>query len=192
MLRTTRQPRGSTSSGARAAPSSAGRRRWGLSPDRIATALVVVLPGLLTLLMAFQAGGFFAGTTASGVLVVLAVGVLWVVLADRPLAGLSWWGGVAAGGLAALALWQLVSSAWSDAPARALLEHDRTLLYALLIVLCAALPRSRTRGRAVLTVLAAALAAIATAALLTKLLPDTFPSDLGISVNRLAYPLSYW
>ena len=56
-------------------------------------------------------------------------------MASRPFDGWSPALALASGALALLAIWTLASAAWSDAPVRALTEFDRTLLYALVLVL---------------------------------------------------------
>ena len=87
----------------------------------------------------------------------------------------------------------LASAVWSDAPARALSEFDRTLLYGLgsradrqrggahrrSCPCCSAgpprrSPRSPSPG------------------LLTRLLPDTFPISGGFLPERVSFPLTYW
>ena len=65
-----------------------------------------------------------------------------MTLAADPFEGVSRWGPVAAGALALFALWQLLSWQWSDAPGRALLEFDRTLLYVAALVLFGSLARA--------------------------------------------------
>ena len=65
-----------------------------------------------------------------------------------------------AGALALFVVWTLLSGGWSDAPARALVEFDRALLYLLMLVFiglhargpagsrrCCAGSRSRSRSR---------------------------------------------
>src|SRR3712207_1537396 len=88
-------------------------------------ALITLLAAAVCVRLGFSAGGFFAGTTATAASVALGLLILWVTVAHRPFAALSRPLAAAAGALAAFALWVLVSAAWSDAPARALLEFDR-------------------------------------------------------------------
>src|SRR5687767_3265778 len=95
----------------------------------------LVAPALATLFLAFQAGGFFPGTVGLAAALLALALVARVTLAERPFEGWSLTLGVAAAALAGLAAWTLASAAWSDAPARALTEFDRVLLYLLLLSL---------------------------------------------------------
>lgn len=106
--------------------------------DRLRTVGVIavcLVPGCLVALAGAHSGGFFAGTTA--LLSLLAAGALLLrfLLARHPLEGLNVRVGLAGTCLAAFAAWVLVSGAWSHAPARALIEYDRALLYGLVLVL---------------------------------------------------------
>ena len=98
-----------------------------------------------------------------------------ITLAQRPFEGWSPALALASGALAGLAVWTLASALWSDAPARALSEFDRTLLYALVLVLTGSAAARVGDLAMLLRWAAAAFAAIALAGLLTRLLPDTFP-----------------
>jgi hypothetical protein len=156
---------------------------------------VLALPaglGALVVWLSFSAGGFFADRAAVAAIACGLALVAWLLIARRPLAGLSPWLAVAAGGLIAFALWTLVSQGWSDAPARALVEFDRVLLYALAVIvvgLAAALPAVRANvPRAV----AAALVIVVTCGLISRLLPDLWPIAADIEFERLSYPVTYW
>ena len=79
--------------------------------------------------------------------------VAHVTLAERPFAGWSSALAVMAAALALFAVWTLLSGDWSDAPARALVEFDRALLYLLVLVFVGparARPRGPARGAAAL------------------------------------------
>ncbi|MEA2143188.1 MAG: hypothetical protein QOI64_1618 [Solirubrobacteraceae bacterium] len=148
--------------------------------------------------LSFQAGGFFAGTVA---LVAAAMGLalaLHVVLAQRPFAAVSPAFAVGAIALGLLAVWTLVSSAWSHAPARAIVEHDRVLLYLLAFVVFGLVGRGRDRLRWAVRAIAAAAFVVCLCALITRLLPDVWsvappltPGPQG-RPDRLSYPLTYW
>ncbi len=155
----------------------------------------LILPGAVaagTLWLAFNAGGFFARETALAA-AAAAVGLAcWLLLARRPLAGLSPWLAVAVGALVAFAVWTLVSQAWSDATARALVEYDRALLYALVVALvglASGLPAVR---RNIPRAAAAVLVAIAASGLVTRLLPELWPIATDVEFERLSFPLTYW
>jgi len=146
----------------------------------------------LMVFLGFSAGGFFAGTTG---LVTVAVGlalVLWVTLAPRPFAGLTTGLVVAAALLAGLAVWTLASALWSDSPARALLEFDRTLLYLLALVAFGLMAPSPDDRRRLVWALAAASALLCAAGLATRLLPEVWSLAPDLQEERLGYPLTYW
>jgi hypothetical protein len=95
----------------------------------------LTLPGLATAWLAFRAGGFFPGQVGLvGTILCLAL-VGRITLARRPFEGFSPALALGFGALAGFAVWILASAAWSHAPARALAEFDRALLYALVLVL---------------------------------------------------------
>lgn len=142
-------------------------------------------PGALVLYLGFNAGGYPAGVASFA-----AVG-LAVLLALRALAGDVRRPGIAgAAALVALALltvWTLFSATWSQAPARAALEADRTLLYLLVVATFATLPRPALAP--VVRGLAAAIVVICATALVARLL---FGIEPHLSPHRLTWPLTYW
>ena len=143
-------------------------------------------------MLAFRAGGFFPGTTAWLAIGLSFLVVLRITLAPAPLAG---WGRgltVLAGALGLLAVMTLLSSLWSDAPARAILEFDRVLVYLLVVILAGMGVRRPGDLAAVLRWTALALALAATAGLLSRLLPSLLPTQLGFDPARLAFPVTYW
>jgi O-Antigen ligase len=152
----------------------------------------LALPALATGVFAFNAGGFFPGTTAL-ICVVFALGlVLRITVAERPWEGWSLGLALAAGAMALLAAWILASAEWSDAPGRAIVEFDRALLYALAVVVFG-LFRSRAGDLSLLLRwLAGVLCLICIVALATRLLPGTFPTSRAIANDRLTFPLTYW
>jgi len=117
------------------------------SLGRLAECAILLAPGLALLLLAAHGGGFFAQAMAMTTIAALALVALRVTLAPRPFAGISRGFVAAAVALAAFAVWTLASSGWSDAPARALLEYDRVLLYLAVLVLFGLLGRSGARAR---------------------------------------------
>jgi O-antigen ligase len=142
--------------------------------------------------LAFNAGGFFPGTTAL-IAAVFALGlVLRITIADRPWEGWSLPLALAAGAMALLAVWILASAEWSDAPGRAIVEFDRALLYALALVVFG-LFRSRSGDIALLLRwLAGVFCVVCIVALATRLLPGAFPTSGAIANDRLTFPLTYW
>ena len=115
-----------------------------------------------------------------------------ITLARRPFEGWSPALALASGALGLLAVWTLASATWSDAPARALSEFDRTLLYGLVLVLTGSVAARVGDLSMLLRWTAAAFAAIALAGLLTRLLPDMFPISSGFLPERVSFPLTYW
>jgi O-Antigen ligase len=152
----------------------------------------VLLPAALTLVLAFRAGGFFADAPAKLALLLLVVLIGRATLAERPFAGWSTGVAGAAAALALLAVWTLLSASWSHAPFRALSEFDRTLAYLLILLVTSCFGREARDPDRALRWLALVIAAIAAAALATRLFPGTFPSSLGRDPSRLAFPLTYW
>ena len=149
-----------------------------------------VLAGLVWL--AFHAGGYFASATAIGTIAAGVALLLWITLADKPFAALNAPLVIALGAGVLLASWILASSWWSGAAARSLLEFDRMLLYVLAIAF-AGLTASRSSGPApVVRVVTLATVAVVTCALVTRLLPEVWPTAAGLQPDRLGYPLSYW
>lgn len=166
-------------------PQRSGASRW-TSPG------LAVLLGGATLFLAFQAGGYFPGSTALVAVVFSVLLVLRTSLAERPLSGLSWPLALAGGALAGLAAWQTVSMAWSEAPGRALIEADRTLLYLLILLLFGSFARSQTRLRWLVRGLALTVFVLCAVSLATWLFPDQLSTSSGLLDNRLSFPVTYW
>jgi O-antigen ligase len=115
-----------------------------------------------------------------------------ITLAERPFGGFNPALAVASGALAGFAVWILVSASWSHAPARALTEWDRALLYGLVLMLTGGAAARRGDLAMLIRWTAAAFTAIAIAGLVTRLLPATFPIAGGVLPERVAFPLTYW
>ncbi len=158
----------------------------------VALAGVAVVPGALTLYFAFQSGAYFPGPTAVGTLILIVLLIGRVLLADQPFAGLNVPVAIAAGALTLLAAWILVSAAWSDAPARAMTEFDRALLYLLAVVFFGSFTRDPRLVRWLVWGLATGMAALCIAALITRTVPDFWSAPAGLQRNRLSYPIGYW
>jgi O-antigen ligase len=152
----------------------------------------LAVPAAATLVLAFLAGGYFAVTTGLAVACLCLLLVAHVTIAERPAAGWSGPLAVMAGALALFAVWTMVSGGWSDSPVRALVESDRALLYLLMLVFIGLHSRGSGSVAGVLRWVALAIAAVSAAALLTRLLPTTFPTKAGVNNERLQFPLTYW
>ncbi|MFT3863137.1 MAG: O-antigen ligase family protein [Solirubrobacterales bacterium] len=154
--------------------------------------LVACGPAAFTAYLAFRSGGFFAGAPAI-VAVILGVALmLRLVLAESPLEGfgpaLVW----AAVGLGCYALWTLLSALWSHAPAQALIEFDRALMYWLALVFFGSWGWDRERLLWMVRVLVGAMFVVAMLGLITRLLPGVHSIPTTFENYRLSYPLSYW
>lgn len=155
-------------------------------------ALLLALPGALTVYFAFNSGGMFEVTTAFGALVVLVAMALGAAVAPQPLAGLTLRGLLACCSLALFALWTLLSVRWSHATGRGLAAFDRVLLYLAILTLFACIPRSAMRFRWMLRGLLLGSAAVSIAGLTSRVLPSLWPSGHGLVEERLSYPITYW
>ena len=157
----------------------------------LAVVLPALIPGACVLALAFQSGGFFPDSWSAVGFVAAVALALRVVIVDRPFEGFSAWSGIAAAALALFGIWILLSSLWSDATGRALVEFGRLLTYLLVLVLCASLAPRESRLAWALRGLALAIAAICVIALITRLRPDIY-SNPGSGFGRLDYPITYW
>jgi hypothetical protein len=155
----------------------------------IAAALV---PGLLTLYFSFQSGGYFPGAPALVAAQLAGLIALRLVLARRPLEGVSPALLVAVAALAVFTAWVLLSAGWSESPARAVPEYTRALAYLLALALFGMLPFSIRRLRWMLLGLAAAIFAVCVISFLSRTAPDLVDGIGGLQPDRLSYPLDYW
>jgi O-antigen ligase len=152
----------------------------------------LAVPAAATAALCFTAGGFFAGATAVAAIAALVALLLRITLARQPWEGWSAGMSVGAGGLALFAVWTLLSSQWSGAPGRALLEFDRTLLYLAVLVLFGLFAARAGDLAVVMRWTAAAACLVCVAALATRLAPGTFPTHRPPGHTRLEFPLTYW
>lgn len=163
-----------------------------LSPTAVGVGLVALLPAAMTGYAAFQAGGFFVGTPALLAVVAGLALVARITLADEPFAGFGGAVATAAAALGVYCVWILLSASWSDAPARAMVEFDRALLYWLLLVLGGSFPRDDARTAWAMRGVALTIVGVCTVALATRLFPDAFDLAAAVADERLNYPLTYW
>ena len=163
-----------------------------LSLGQVFDGVLLALPGALVAYFSFDSGGYFPASPAFAAILLIVVLVLRITLVDDPFISFSRPLAIAVGALGAFALWTLLSATWSDAPARALVEFDRTFAYLLLVVLMGSVARSASRLRYMAAGVAVAIVAVAVAALATRLMPDRFPIDTPtIGAASLTYPLTY-
>jgi len=155
-------------------------------------AAIPILLGALVVYLAFNMGGFFPAATGAATVVLALALVLRLTLAERPFAGVSAPVLVAAAALALLAVLTLLSGSWSGAPARALLEFDRTLLYLLALVLFGSVPLRLVSLEFAVRAFAAAALLVCSAGLTSRVAPDVLSASGSAVVDRLGYPLGYW
>jgi len=168
-------------------------KKAGVEADRRPEAAAIAfLPGLLTLFLAFSSGGYFPGATALVVLALTVALLLRIVVAEDPLEGVSPPLAVAAGALLLYGLWAVASTSWSGAPARALLEADRVLLYLLTLLFFGSFARRLRSVQHTIWGLAVAMTALSAIALITRTMPDVWPLPPAIQAERLSYPIGYW
>jgi O-antigen ligase len=182
----------------RAAPRRRGpvlRGRLGQA-ERVRHALEPLVPGAgllaLTLFVGFEAGGYFPGTSGLAAALVALALIVYTTRSSRPFEGLSIGLVVAVGAMGLFSVWTLTSAIWSDAPARALTEFDRALLYTLVLVAFGAVGRTRRRMTWLVRGAALAFVVISIAGLISRVLPDKFSIDYPIAPHRLSFPVTYW
>jgi O-antigen ligase len=146
----------------------------------------------LTIYLGFHRGGYFPGSQAFATVIVLVCLAARIAYAKRPFSGVTPAAAVVAGCLLLFALLQLLSGSWSDSQARALLEFNRTLLYLAVFVLFASVARSEVALRLMVWALTSALVIVSGAGLLSRLLPESFPTEPSFLASRLSFPLTYW
>jgi O-antigen ligase len=160
--------------------------------ERVWAMLLAALPGLITIYLGFESGGYYAGSVALATLVVLLLVIGRILVADQPFAGVGRRYALATGAFALYTGWTLLSAAWSHAEARALTEFDRDLLYLLLLVLFGLLPRTAGLLRQAARSTAAGAAVVCAAGLITRILPHVWPIQASFENSRLSYPITYW
>jgi hypothetical protein len=163
--------------------------------DRTQEALwiaVMLLPGALTLFLAFRSGGFYLGAASLVAAEMALILGLRFALAKRPLQGVSKPLIVAVAAMGLLAAWTLLSANWSDSVSRAFPGFSRVLLYGLVLAFFGTVPFSPRRIRWMLYGVAVAIVVICGAALVARLLPGVIFDPSLVNESRLAYPLSYW
>ena len=167
-----------------------------VAASRFQRAAVFAVPFGLVTFLGFSGGGFDPivrdrlGLIVWGLILLAAVGgILGLTRLPRAARG-------ALLLLGAFALWTGLSMIWSESAARSADELARVSTYLGVLVLAIAVSR---RGRLELTLagVAAAIAVIAAAALLSRLQPQLFPADetaelIEAARGRLNYPLNYW
>ena len=170
------------------APPQTARR----APATAALIVIALVPGLLTVYFSLQSGGYFPGASALVAAQLAGLLGLRLVLARRPLEGVSPALLVAVAALAAYTAWILLSAQWSGSPARAVPEYTRALAYLLALALFGMLPFSVRRLRWMLFGFAGAIVAVCLLSFLSRTAPDLVDGIGALQPDRLSYPLDYW
>jgi hypothetical protein len=150
-------------------------------------ALIALAPATLVYL-SFNAGGYFPSATGFAALALAGALVLRTTLADRPFEGLDRSLAIPLAGLALYAAFTLASASWSQATAHALDSYSRALLYALAFLLFGSVRYTRARAAWLVRAVAAGLAFVCLAGLISRVLPHTSPTTSGFYANQLNYP----
>jgi hypothetical protein len=168
------------------------QRAWSAVVAQGPGILLALVPGALTVYLGFRSGGFFAGPVAAVAIVLLIVLAGRVMGIARPAEGVTRSVALAGAGIVLLALWTLLSSRWSHAPSRAYVEFDRTLVYALALVVFGSVGMTTRRLRWMVRGLALAALVVCGAGVITRLLPDVWPLVQNqLPPQRLSYPVAY-
>jgi len=162
-----------------------------LGPEAGVWALLL-LPAVLTVYLSFRAGGVYAGTIGSVALVMALLLLLRITLSPDPFSGVGAGLAITGGALGLYAVWCLLSAEWSGAPARAMIEFDRALLYWLTLIFFGSFARRAQRLDAVIRWLAAGVLVVCAVGLVSRLFPDVIAVSPGVANHRLSYPITYW
>ena len=162
------------------------------APRVVSETALATLPAAAIIWLSFNAGGFFPSATGFAAVALATLLVLRLTLSQQPLEGIGWAGAAAITALGFYALWTLASTWWSDAPARAMVEYDRALLYLLALILVASIPRTNARVAWLMRSLTLGIAVVALIALVTRVLPEVWPTEPNIVNRRRSFPLTSW
>jgi hypothetical protein len=164
----------------------------GAKVERIALTALMLLPGALIVFTGFNAGGYFPATPAIVAIVLAQILLVRIVQARNPFEGLTLSTLVALGALAAYATLTLLSTLWSHASARALIEFDRAWMYLLVLLLLGSVRASTDNLRWLVRGLLLGAAVVCLAGLTSRVLPNVWPTAPDVSNQRLSYPVTYW
>jgi O-antigen ligase len=160
--------------------------------ERVASIVPALLPGATIVYLSFNSGGFFPGTPAFVLVVLLLALIARTIVAERPFDGLSRTLAVVLAALGGFALWTLASTTWSDSSWRTLADFDRALLYAVTVALFGSLVVTREQLVWLVRGVVLGLCVVCFSGLITRLLPEVWEVAPNITNNRLSYPVGYW
>ncbi|HEX4753925.1 MAG TPA: O-antigen ligase family protein [Solirubrobacterales bacterium] len=169
--------------------SSGGEAAWG---DRWAAPAAGLILAVLTVYLAFNAGGFFPGAVAYATIAVAVLLVLGIMLVHEPLTDSPPALLVTIGSLAGFAALTLLSGSWSHSWSRAIIEFDRVLLYVLVLAFFGLLRRREGALEWGLRGFVLAAFVICVVAWITRVAPDVWPISIDVQPQRLSFPLTYW
>jgi hypothetical protein len=154
------------------------------------TSVLVAALGLLIVTPVASTNGGYSPTTWGWITVSLACVAITVLVwrAEVALGRFEW---VVLGGGAALFLWTLVSSAWSNDVEASVLSAERLAVYLTAIAAAFVVVRTSTYGPMLLGVWGGS-SLVCAYALLTRVYRDRFIPTSSIAGNRLADPIGYW
>lgn len=159
---------------------------------RLAALGMSLVPGALVVYFSVNEGGFFPGAVGFLALLLIQILIARLLLAARPFEGYSR-AYVAVGAvLTAFAGWVLLSGLWAHALDRTLMEFNRALMYLLVFAVMGTMSRAVTTMQWVTRWLVVGMLSICTVALITRVLPDVWPTAQNFANNRLSFPLTYW
>jgi len=145
----------------------------------------------VTIGLGFHAGGFFPPAIGVAAIFLAILMGARLALASRPLEGLSRPLTIVIAAMLLLAGWMLLSSRWSGAEFRSLVEADRVLVYALALIFFGSWARSDDRLGAMLKGIFLACVVLCVAGLISRLLPDLWALGVEQRQRRLQYPVTY-
>lgn len=164
----------------------------GARVERVALTALMLLPGALIVFTGFNAGGYFPATPAILAIVLAQILLVRILQARHPFEGLTLSTLVALGALAAYAVMTLLSTLWSHASARALIEFDRAWMYLLVLLLLGSVRAGTESLRWLVRGLLLGAAVVCLAGLTSRVLPAVWPTAPDVSNQRLSYPVTYW
>jgi hypothetical protein len=164
----------------------------GARVERLAVTALMLLPGALIVFTGFNAGGYFPATPAILAIVLAQILLVRIIQARHPFEGLTLSTLVALGALAAYAAMTLLSTLWSHASGRALIEFDRAWMYLLVLLLLGSVRPSTQNLRWLVRGLLLGASVVCLAGLISRVLPNVWPTAPDVSNQRLSYPVTYW
>jgi O-Antigen ligase len=160
--------------------------------ERIALAALMLLPGALIVFTAFNAGGYFPATPAIVAVVLSQILLVRIMQAPHPFEGLAPITLLAIAALGCYSAMTLISALWSHSLSRALIEFDRAWMYLLIILLLGSVRPNTQNLRWFVRGLLLGVSIVCLAGLISRVLPNLWPTAPDVSNQRLSFPVTYW